>query len=82
MDDAHLNSLRPPTAADIVERVFSMRLEQRGASGSPNQGEVQVNADALSPSGVGIRVQKARKPGSGRPMWLVLGDDCLPIGPN
>jgi len=40
-----------------------------------------VNADALATSGVRIRVQKARKPGSGRPMWLVLGDDCLPIGP-
>ena len=40
-----------------------------------------MNADALSTSGVGIRVQKARKPGSGRPMWLVLGHDCLPIGP-
>lgn len=28
-----------------------------------------------------IRVQKARKPGSGRPTWLVLGQDYLPIGP-
>jgi integrase/recombinase XerD len=28
-----------------------------------------------------IHVQKARKPGSGRPMWLVLGDDYLPIAP-
>jgi len=27
------------------------------------------------------RVQKAQKPGSGRPTWLVLGDDCFPIGP-
>src|SRR5438445_5455835 len=28
-----------------------------------------------------IHVQKARKPGSGRPMWLVLGNDYLPITP-
>ena len=28
-----------------------------------------------------IRVQKARKPGSGRLTWLVLGHDYLPIGP-
>jgi len=28
-----------------------------------------------------IRVQKARKPGSGRPTWLVLGQDYLPIQP-
>jgi integrase len=27
------------------------------------------------------QVQKAKKPGSGRPIWLVLGEDCLPIGP-
>ena len=25
------------------------------------------------------RVQKVRKHGSGRPMWLALGDDCLPV---
>src|SRR5712691_8552032 len=42
---------------------------------------VRTNSKELTPSGAGIRVQKARKPGSGRPMWLVLGDDCLPIGP-
>jgi integrase len=28
-----------------------------------------------------IRVQKARKPGSGRPIWLVLGENYLPIPP-
>jgi hypothetical protein len=32
-------------------------------------------------SGAGLRVQTARKPGSGRPLWLVLGEDCLPIQP-
>jgi integrase/recombinase XerD len=30
---------------------------------------------------VAIRVQKARKPGSGRSTWLVLGEDYLPIQP-
>ena len=35
----------------------------------------------MTTAGSGIRVQKARKPGSGRPMWLVLGEDCLPIQP-
>src|SRR5216683_7711301 len=30
---------------------------------------------------VTVSVQKARKVGSGRPMWLVLGEDCLPIQP-
>src|SRR5207302_10192036 len=64
-----------------VERMFSTQFEEGGASDSPNQDELQVNAGALATSGVAIRVQKARTPGSGRPMWLVLGDDCLPIGP-
>lgn len=40
-----------------------------------------MNTDTPATPGEGDSRAKARKPGSGRAMWLVLGGDCLPVGP-
>ena len=36
---------------------------------------------SLDAAAMTLHVQKAKKAASGRPFWLVLGDDCSPIGP-